>query len=34
MTLTAKSLNFNDVKVGSLYESIIWGVVRNVIHQL
>ena len=34
MTLTAKSLNFNDVKVGSLYESIIWGVVTNVIHQL
>ena len=34
MTLTADSPNYPDVKVGDFDESMIWGVVTNVIHQL
>ena len=34
MTLTADNPNYPDVKVGELDESMIWGVVTNVIHQL
>ena len=34
MTLTADNLNYPDVKVGDFDESMIWGVVTNVIHQL
>ena len=34
MTLTADNLNYPDVKVGDFDETMIWGVVTNVIHQL
>ena len=34
MTLTADNPNYPDVKVGDFDESMIWGVVTNVIHQL
>ena len=34
MTLTADNPNCPDVKVGNFDESMIWGVVTNVIHQL
>ena len=34
MTLTADNPNYSDVKVGDFDESMIWGVVTNVIHQL
>ena len=34
MTLTADNPNCPDVKVGDFDESMIWGVVTNVIHQL
>ncbi len=34
MTLTADNPNYPDVKVGDFNESMIWGVVTNVIHQL
>ena len=34
MTLTADNLNYLDVKVSDFDESMIWGVVTNVIHQL
>ena len=34
MTLTADNPNYPDVKVGDIDESMIWGVVTNVIHQL
>ena len=33
MTLTADNPNYPDVKVGDFNESMIWGVVTNVIHQ-
>ncbi len=32
MTLTADNPNYPDVKVGDFNESMIWGVVTNVIH--
>ena len=34
MTLTADNPNYPDVKVDDFDESMIWGVVTNVIHQL
>ena len=34
MTLTADNLNYLDVKVSDFDESMIWGVVTNIIHQL
>ena len=34
MTLTADNPNYPDVKVGDFDESMIWGVVTNVIHQV
>ena len=34
MTLTADNSYYSDVKVGVFDESVIWGVVTNVIHQL
>ena len=34
MTLTADNPNYPDVKVGDFNESMIWGVVTNVIYQL
>ena len=34
MTLTADNPNYPDVKVGDFDESMIWGVVTNVIQQL
>ena len=34
MTLTADNPYHPDVKVGDFDESMIWGVVTNVIHQL
>ena len=34
LTLTANNPNYPDVKVGDFDESMIWGVVTNVIHQL
>ena len=34
MTLTADNPYYSDVKVGDFDESVIWGVVTNVIHQL
>ena len=34
MTLTADNPYYSDVKVGDFDESMIWGVVTNVIHQL
>ena len=34
MTLTADNPNYPDVKVSDFDESMIWGVVSNVIHQL
>ena len=34
MTLTADNPNYPDVKVGDFDESMIWGVVTNVIHKL
>ena len=34
MTLTAVNPNYPDVKVGDFDESMIWGGVTNVIHQL
>ena len=34
MTLTADNPNYPDVKVGDFDESMYWGVVTNVIHQL
>ena len=34
MTLTADNPNYPDVKVSDFDESMIWGVVTNVIHQL
>ena len=34
MTLRADNPNYPDVKVGDFGESMIWGVVTNVIHQL
>ena len=34
LTLTADNPNYPDVKVGDFDESMIWGVVTNVIHQL
>ena len=34
MTLTADNPIYPDVKVGDFDESMIWGVVTNVIHQL
>ena len=34
MTLTTDNPNYSDVKVGDFDESMIWGVVTNVIHQL
>ena len=34
MTLTTDNPNYPDVKVGDFDESMIWGVVTNVIHQL
>ena len=34
MTLTADNPNYPDVKVGDIDESMIWGVVTNVIHQV
>ena len=34
MTLTADNPKFPDVKVVDFDESMIWGVVTNVIHQL
>ena len=34
MTLTTDNPNYSDVKVGAFDESMIWGVVTNVIHQL
>ena len=33
MTLTAENPNYPDVNVGDFDESMIWGVVTNVIHQ-
>ena len=32
--LTADNLFYPDVKVGDFEDSMIWGVVTNVIHQL
>ena len=34
MTLTADNPNYPDVKVGGIDESMIWGVVSNVNHQV
>ena len=34
MTLTADNPNYPDVKVSDFDESMIWGVVTNVGHQL
>ncbi len=34
MTLAADNPNCPDVRVGDFDESMIWGVVANVIHQL
>ena len=34
LTLTADNPNYPDVNVGDFDESMIWGVVTNVIHQL
>ena len=34
MTLTADNPNYPDVKVGDIDESMIWGVVSNVNHQV
>ena len=34
MTLTADNPYYSDVKVGDFDESMIWGVVTNVIHQV
>ena len=34
MTLTADNSNYPDVKVNDFDESMIWGVVTNVIHPL
>ena len=34
MTLTADNPNYPDVKDGDFDESMIWGVVTNVIHSL
>lgn len=34
MTLTADTPYYPDVNVGDFDESMIWGVVTNVIHQL
>ena len=34
MTLTADNPYYSDMKVGDFDESMIWGVVTNVIHQL
>ena len=34
MTLTTDNPNYPDVKVCDFNESMIWGVVTNVIHQL
>ena len=34
MTLTADNPYYSDVKVGDIDESMIWGVVTNVIRQL
>ena len=34
LALTANNPNYPDVKVGDFDESMIWGVVTNVIHQL
>ena len=34
MTLTADNPNYPDVKVGDFDESMIWGVVTNVINQV
>ena len=34
MTLTADNPNYPDVKVGDFDESMIRGVITNVIHQL
>ena len=34
MTLTADNPNYPDVKVSDFDESMIWGVVTNVVHQL
>ena len=34
LTLTADNPNYPDVKVGDFDESMIWGAVTNVIHQL
>jgi len=34
MTLTADNPNYPDVKVCDFDESMIWGVVSNVIHQV
>ena len=33
MTLTADNPYYTDVKVGDFDESMIWGVITNVIHQ-
>ena len=34
LTLTADNPNYPDMKVGDFDESMIWGAVTNVIHQL
>ena len=34
MTLTADNPNYPDVKISDFDESMIWGVVTNVIHQV
>ena len=34
MTLTADNPNYPDVKVGDFDESMIWGVITNIIHQI
>jgi len=34
MALTADNPNYPDLKVGDFEESMIWGVVTNVIYQL
>ena len=34
MTLTADNPNYPDVNVGDIDESMIWGVVTNIIHQV
>ena len=34
ITLTADNPNYPDVKVGDFDETMIWGVVTNVIHQV